>query len=1107
MDLKPTLPLLEDHSSPRTFILTHLDLYNWGGFSHRHCAEIDLEGTAIIGPTGSGKTTLVDALMTLLTEHPRYNLASTGGHDSDRDLVSYIRGVSGAGNNSGDNEHIARPGKTVTGIAARFSNGDERICLGAIFWIDGTSSSASDLKRLWIFSRTSDQGLDQWLEAHHAGGARQLKQMRQETAGLNVDESKSTYLARVRSMFEVGENAFTLLNRAAGLKQLNSIDEIFRELVLDDKSAFQRAADVAREFDALTEIHSELQLAQRQQQSLLPVKAGWEARQDLAEKLANQQELETIVPLWFAEHSHRLWSERHEQLFTATKQQEINEAAILMDVEAHKLQVESLHGIYLKAGGATIQDLEDQIKQQKEIVEQRSHYACDYRQSAKHLGLDETISSDKFLKNKSLAEELLNQKIAELEDQQQAVYNSGAIEKRCKDEVGDYTERLEHAKKNPHSNIQQNYLNFRTALAEALDLDESKLPFVAELIQVKEEESRWRGAIERAIGSQRLRILVPKDYMKAALRWINGRHTGLHVRLKEVEEVVRSVEFFTDGFTRKLNYKPHPFRDAVKHLLAEVDRHCVETVEELHNKPRSMTPTGLMSGAGGFFEKQDQKPLNADWWTGFDNKDLLNELSEKLRMATLALEESRRELEKEKQRASGITQSIALLNSLLSLDFASVDVVSAEQRLNNLNDRLGAQAAPDSDTGKAKEAWTLAKDQLSLLERKYQQHRDRLVELRNETKVARDRLTKSFQLLGEGLTDSQRETGAKNLPVPGSDDLDSIDQMERKSSDSVRALIDKLRTQLNSCDKELIRAMERAKKEDSGALVDASTDLTDIQHYLERLKVLTEEALPEKLSRFLAYLNQSSDQGVTQLLTDIENEVSLIEERISDLNNTLSRVNYQPGRYLRLDPQRVVHQSLSDLQKAQRQLRSAVFIDDQGESHYRALKQLVELLREASEKRKVQANLALLDPRYRLKFSISVIDRDTGSVKETRTGSQGGSGGEKEIIASYVLTASLSYALCPPGSRRPLFGTVVLDEAFSRSSHVVAGRIISALDAFGLHPLFVTPNKELRLLRQHTRSAILVHRKGLHSTLTSLSWEELDHHAKQRIVQYDEVAT
>src|SRR6185437_15256167 len=93
-----------------SYVLTHLDVYDWGTFGGRHSAPIDPAGTAIIGPTGSGKTTLVDALMTLLVANPRYNLASTGGHESDRDLVSYVRGVAGAGNDSNDNEHITRPG-------------------------------------------------------------------------------------------------------------------------------------------------------------------------------------------------------------------------------------------------------------------------------------------------------------------------------------------------------------------------------------------------------------------------------------------------------------------------------------------------------------------------------------------------------------------------------------------------------------------------------------------------------------------------------------------------------------------------------------------------------------------------------------------------------------------------------------------------------------------------------------------------------------------------------------------------------------------------------------------------------------------------------------
>lgn len=829
-------------------------------------------------------------------------------------------------------------------------------------------------------------------------------------------------------------------------------------------------------------------------------------RQGIAERLSAQQALEAIIPFWFAEHSHRLWSDRHEQLANTLSEKEAKEGQLRTEVGTKKLQVESLHGIYLQAGGGTLQDIEEQIKQQQGIVEQRLRYAQDYRHVARQLGLVDTLSSEQFLKNKSLAEALLKEKAADFQTQQEAAFGLGAAERRCQEDVDKLEGDLTQARNNPHSNIQQQYLNFRTALADELELDESNLPFLAELIQVKEEESRWRGAIERAIGSQRLRILVPKDRMKAALRWINNRHNGLHVRLKEVEEGLKNIEFFPDGFTRKLNYKAHPYRETVKQLLADIDRHCVDTVEALHATPRSITPQGLMSGTGGFFEKQDQKAITADWMTGFDNRDRLKELSEQLQAAKVALEESKREYEKAKQQLARTTQSLGLVNRFLESDFTALDPTEAEERLNHLKARLHLLSAPDSDMGEAKAAWESAKEELTLLEKEHEKVRDELVKLRGKKEFALERLSKSFQLASEGLTDAQREMAEKHLQAPSSDDLENIDQLERTAAGAVRKTLEKLRTDLNSCDENLIRAMEKAKKEDSGGLVEVGTDLSDIPHYLDRLRVLTEEALPEKLDRFQKYLNQSSDQGVTQLLSEIDNEVSLIEERISDLNKTLCRVDYQPGRYLSLDPQRVVHQSLSDLQKALRHLRTSALTDDQGESHYRALRELVEILREASEKRRVQANLALLDPRYRLRFSISVIERETGIVKETRTGSQGGSGGEKEIIASYVLTASLSYALCPPGSRQPLFGTVVLDEAFSRSSHVVAGRIISALNEFGLHPLFVTPNKELRLLRQHTRSAILVHRKGLHSTLTSLSWEELESHAKQRMGQHDEVA-
>jgi len=93
----------DPETTTRPYVIEQLEVFNWGPFNGLHRSRIDPQGTPVIGQTGSGKTTLVDALMTLIAERPLYNLAFTGGYESDRDLMSYIRGVSGEGNESGDN--------------------------------------------------------------------------------------------------------------------------------------------------------------------------------------------------------------------------------------------------------------------------------------------------------------------------------------------------------------------------------------------------------------------------------------------------------------------------------------------------------------------------------------------------------------------------------------------------------------------------------------------------------------------------------------------------------------------------------------------------------------------------------------------------------------------------------------------------------------------------------------------------------------------------------------------------------------------------------------------------------------------------------------------
>lgn len=1085
-------------AATKAYVLTHLELYSWGAFAGRHCAEIDAQGTAIIGPTGSGKTTLVDALMTLLTATPRYNLASSGGHEGDRDLVSYVRGVASAGNNSGDNGHIARSDKTVTGIAARFSNGRAPLTIAAVFWLDGSSSASADLKRLWIFSEAAEQTLDHWLERHEAGGARALKELAKQVPGLRVFDSKQAYLAQLRTFFEVGENAFTLLNRAAGMKQIDSIDDVFRDFVLDDKSRFERAAEVAMQFDDLADIHRELELARAQRTALLPIAESATARAQLQGDERVQLELEQLIAPWYAAHAHRLWSARCTEIDGQIGRQAAQQNQLLAQLSATEQQALTLRDIYLKAGGASAEQLREQIAKQQLVVARIERDVRDYRRLTGTLALSDALSAETLQDNQRSASAQVEIAGQELEAGRQQAYAAGATVQRQQEDLALVQHECEQVRARPGSNVPPNYLRFRSELAQQLQLSEDALPFVAEMVEVRPEQARWRGAIERAIGGQRLRVMLPAGSIKPALDWINQRHNQLHVRLLEVAAPSAAAEFFADGYTRKLSFKAHAYREPLKQLLAEHDRHCVESPAQLQSTPYGLTEQGLMSGKQRQFDKHDQRRLEQDWMTGFDNNDRLAALERQLAQAGAALTEAAALQCAAKDLARSIEQRLGLWKQLLLLQFEQIDLPAAQYELASLDARLSALTAPDSTAAKAEAQWRAVEQQLEQLrqaERTVDQHK---VVAQSQREHAEKQRRRTLSRLGTALSAEQTRLAEQQLTRPEPAELDEFEALEAAALAQQRRRVDALNKQLAKCEQELVRAMVAAHKLDTGALSEAGSELQDVPAYLERLRILTDEALPEKQQRFLDYLNQSSDQGVTQLLSDIDNEVGMIEERIEDLNSTLQRVDFQPGNYLALQPQRVVHESLQNLQKAQKFLRSAHLKDDQGESHFKALQAMVGLLREAVDKRRTNAARALLDPRYRLTFAVSVIARGTGVVVETRTGSQGGSGGEKEIIASYVLTASLSYALSPERSQLPLFGTIVLDEAFSKSSQAVAGRIISALTEFGLHPLFVTPNKELLLLRRHTRSAILIHRKGQQATLSSLSWEELENAALQR---------
>ncbi|MEO1856522.1 MAG: SbcC/MukB-like Walker B domain-containing protein, partial [Rubritalea sp.] len=767
---------------------------------------------------------------------------------------------------------------------------------------------------------------------------------------------------------------------------------------------------------------------------------------------------------WFASIGADIWqksltltNQRQEQINLQLNQKRL-------DKQSLKTESETLKSTYMEMGGAAIEDVKRTIQNETERLREKQNNSNVYQNLTKELKLNSEVSPEQFATNQkqltSLELEIQNEHDtaqSQLIQLQADINPSLQLHSSIKQE-------LESIRERPSSNIEARFQLFRDTLAEELQLRPEDTPFLAEMIEVKNSDKEWRGAIERALGSERLRILVPAHHFQQALRWINHRDNKLHVRLLSARDSYHPQRPFHDSFIHKISIKQHELSPALHDLLIKQDRHCIQTVEELESTEHAMTLQGSMSGRKGKVDKQDQRRITDGWMTGFDNKDRITELEKSLAETELHLQSA-------KTKATALEASLKKFQHLLvciahlkTVEFSTIDTQSVQRQLDLAQSQLDALTDPTSDLAKARESYEKINTQIDVISRDIESLVGKAGGIKVELKTAQQNYQSALDRMGNGLDDDSSSIAEKKFPRAKNQDPQKLPDAERSASSLANTSIDKHEATKATHLQKLTKFMEFAKSIDTGALAESSSELIDIPTFLTRLKALEEEDLPQRQERFEQYLNLSSGQGVTQLLTNIDNNISHITHRIESLNTTLSRVEFKQGKHLQLDPVKVSHDSLKILDNARKHLNFAMTKDDQGESHFKALKVVIEILREAGTNTRTLASKALLDPRHRLEFYVVEVCRETQTKSGRISGSQSGSGGEKEMMASYILTASLSYALCPDNSENPRYATIVLDEAFSKSSQAAATRIIKALRAFGLHPLFVTPNKEMSLL-------------------------------------------
>lgn len=1093
--------------------LAELSVYNWGSFNGLHTAHIHADGTLITGDNGAGKSTFIDGLMALLLPVGKvtFNVAAAQGDKTDRSLLSYMRGSYGTEHDGAlVRVKSKRESSVVTALRALYKGDDGSVfTLTALFWTTQASNSLSDVKRVYAVAKRN-LSLKELLDAFGEGEARSLKQFLRDDPTIECcDEKFSDYQTLYRKLLYMeNKNAPALLSRALGLKKIDDLTELIRNLVLEPSSIKEDARKVVGGFADLVAIHNKLVDTREQRDALKDLPKLSQELESAESKFQSINAQKKALRTYLATILAGLWGEKIQKISDELDEIWYQTKEVTKKEESADEYERRCYEGYLQLGGSRIEQLKKEIKNLSERLIPIVKASSNYQEKTLKLGLINEVEHSAFLANKQLAISTLSNKDQAQSEHQDKLIDAGGHFGLAQKQERELNGEIEEIRNRPDSNIDFKYQKLRDELVSALKLDAEQCKFIGELIDVKPDETEWQGSIERALGGLRTTLAVPHENFSLVTRWLNSRHTGLHVRVQVVKESkakFKPPEFKTEGYLRKLVWRDHPFREWLKTHLNRYDLSCVETTEELDITPFSMTQQGLIHKEQGRFEKKDLSKIDDKrfWNLGFSNKTRLaslvqqhNDLKTKLTTAEEAVKAARKQL-------NTLNDQYAAWEVIETLNWEEIDAQSLLSEQQGLQNELTELENNDEQLESAEDKWQKSKAQLTLI-------RDELTDLKSDKKIkdsehekAKKALIEEEKLASNAIDENliklldAREFGLS---------INDLDEASIKHRD-IELEIDRELNQFKDKNQSVKNAINKilyafkGKDKWKHITIDWPSDLKALPDFLAHYEMIESEGLPALVEQFAKRLNKHTTQSLAHIQTKLEDEKEEIAERIERINQVLKRTEFKAGSYLKLGWKREKYPHVIQFEQQLRDVLSLINSDDH-EARYQMLSKIVETLEKSSNSSSSNTleSLRLLEPRYQMSFYAEELDAETGEVKDVLESSTGKSGGEKESFAGIVVAASLTYVLTPEGYDHPVYSTVFLDEAFSNTAESVSRRVLRVFKELGIHVNLITPYKNLNLARESASSLLIATRNSENhdSQLCEVTWEEVDQKMQQK---------
>ena len=1094
------------------FRLQRLEVFNWGTFD-RQVWTLHLNGknALLTGDIGSGKSTLVDAVTTLLVPAQRVAYNKAAGADArERTLRSYVLGYYKSERNetSGNTKPVAlRDHNNYSVILGVFHNVgyNKTVTLAQVFWMKDAQAQPA---RFFV---TAEKDLS--IAGDFAQFGTEIGKLRKRlrSSGTTVYDSFPSYGAWFRRRFGINnDQALELFHQTVSLKSVGNLTDFVRTHMLEPFDVAPRIAALIGHFDDLNRAHEAVLKAKRQVELLDPLVADCDRHEKMLAATEQLRACREALRPWFSGHKLELLEKR-----LVTLREELtrhNTRIERLDEEKSSLKgrERELRHTIAEKGGDRLERLSEELRVMAEEQDRRRKKAGRYAELVQNLGFHPVDNEPAFLAQHQQCLSL-REDVAEDETRIQNERNeAGVFFAQGRREHADLTAEINSLKAR-RNNIDARQIAMRRGLCSALNLPEEEMPFAGELIQVREEDQRWEGAIERMLHSFGLSLLVPDVHYAKVADWVDrthlkGRLVYYRVRTRKRTEL---PSLQPDSLARKLSVKPDSLcYDWLEYELAHrFDVVCCATQEEFRRANKAITLAGQIKAPGERHEKDDRHRLNdrSRYVLGWSNQAKITALQDKARLLETQLGEVGSHIAKLEGEQKAINTRLETLSKLVEYcDFRELDWQPLAVEMARLEEeKRQVEESSDILNTLAAQLETL-EETLTQVEQQLEKRKDirsKAEQKKTDTEMLQEQTKLLVGSAEDGHAEQFSQLDALREEALGEHQLtvESCDNREREMRDWLQTRIDAEDRKLARLRDKIIDAMRSystaypLETQEVDVAVEAAGD------YCAMLEQLRADDLPRFEARFKELLNENTIREVANFQSQLARERETIKERIDHINESLTQIDYNPGRYIVLEAQTVVDADIRDFQTELRACTEGTLTgsDDAqySEAKFLQVRRIIERFRGRDGQSELDRRWTtkVTDVRNWFVFAASERWREDDSEHEHYADSGGKSGGQKEKLAYTVLAASLAYQFGLEWGevRSRSFRFVVIDEAFGRGSDESTQYGLRLFAQLNLQLLIITPLQKIHIIEPYVANVGFVHNEnGRASYLRNLSIEE-----------------